>query len=188
VAKLVYAAITSLDGYVADETGNFDWAAPDDEVHRFVNDLERDIGTHLYGRRMYDVMRFWETPEAVEGQPPVMREYAEIWRDAVKVVYSSTLNEVSTARTRLQRAFEADDVQRMKDAASRDLSVGGPGLAAAAIEAGLVDEWHRFIAPVVVGGGTRFLPDGVRVDLELIGERRFAGGFVHLNYGTRRRK
>jgi dihydrofolate reductase len=145
MAKLIYSAITSLDGYVADEDGNFDWAAPDEEVHTFVNDVERRIGTYLYGRRMYDVMRFWETPEAVDGQPPFMQDYAEIWRAADKVVYSRTLEAPSTDRTRIDRDFDADDVRRLKMSAQQDLSVGGPGLAAEAIRAGLVDEWRWFV-------------------------------------------
>ena len=185
MAKLIYSAITSLDGYVADENGNFDWAAPDEEVHTFVNDLEREVGTYLYGRRMYEVMRYWETADAVADQPPFMRDYARIWQQADKVVFSKTLETASTPRTRLERDFDPDAVRRMKAAAERDFGVGGPGLAAAAILAGLVDEWHRFVTPVVVGGGTRFLPDGVRVNLELVDERRFAGGVVHLHYRTK---
>ena len=185
MAKLIYSAITSLDGYVADENGNFDWAAPDEEVHSFVNELERPVGTYLYGRRMYEVMRYWETADAAADQPPFIRDYARIWQGADKVVYSKTLETASTARTRIERDFDADAVRRMKAAAERDLSVGGPGLAGQAIEAGVVDEWHRFVTPVVVGGGTRFLPDGVPVNLELVDERRFAGGVVHLHYRTK---
>jgi dihydrofolate reductase len=181
VAKLIYSAIASLDGYVADENGNFDWAAPDEEVHRFVNELERSAGTHLYGRRMYEVMRFWETAGGAD-EPPVMRDYAEIWRAADKVVYSKTLESVSSARTRIERDFDPVAVRQLKATADRDLSIGGPGLAAQALVAGLVDELHLFVVPVSVGGGTRALPDGVRLDLELLDERRFAGGFAHLHY------
>ena len=159
MAKLIYSAITSLDGYVADEDGNFDWAAPDEEVHAFVNDLERPVGTYLYGRRMYEVMVAWETPETFTDQEPVLQDYAEIWQAADKVVYSRTLETVSSARTRIERDFDPEAVRQMKAQAERDISVGGPGLAAEAIKAGLVDEYHLFVSPVVVGGGTRALPD-----------------------------
>ena len=181
MAKLIYSAITSLDGYVADEAGNFDWAAPDDEVHAFVNDLERPVGTYLYGRRMYEVMVAWETMPTA-GQPPFMQDYTQIWQAAEKVVYSSTLGSVSSARTRIDRAFDPQAVRQLKASAERDISVGGPELAAQAISAGLVDEYHLFVSPVVVGGGTRALPDGVRLDLELLDERRFCNGVVHLHY------
>jgi dihydrofolate reductase len=180
VAELIYSAITSLDGYVADEEGKFDWAEPDDEVHAFVNDLERPIGTYLYGRRMYEVMAYWETAHTVPDQPPEILDYAGIWQAADKVVYSTTLEESSTARTRIEREFDPDAVQRMKAGAERNLSIGGPTLAAQAIVAGLVDELHLFVAPVVVGGGTRSLPDGIRRDLELAEERRFGNGVVYL--------
>jgi dihydrofolate reductase len=179
VAELIYSAIASLDGYVANEGGNFDWARPDEEVHRFVNDLERSVGTHLYGRRMYEVMRFWETGGGAD------QDYAEIWRRADKIVYSKTLESVSSARTRIERVFDPDAVRQMKVEAAADIAVGGPGLAARAIEAGLVDEYQLFVAPVVVGGGKRWLPDGVRVDLELVDERRFESGFVYLRYRPR---
>jgi dihydrofolate reductase len=185
VAKLIYSAIASLDGYVADEEGSFDWAAPDEEVHTFVNDLERPIGTYLYGRRMYEVMRFWETAHTVPDRPAFIRDFTAIWQAADKVVYSSTLETVSTARTRLERAFDPEAVRRMKSSADRDISVGGPTLAARAIQAGLVDECHLLLVPVVVGGGTRTLPDHVRLRLELLDERRFEGGMVHLHYRTR---
>jgi dihydrofolate reductase len=181
MAKLIYSAITSLDGYVADEDGGFDWAAPDEEVHTFVNDLGRRIGTYLYGRRMYEVMVAWETMP-IEDQPAVIRDYAEIWRGADKVVYSSTLEAPSSARTRIERSFDPDAVRRMKPQLGRDLSVGGPHLAAEAIRAVLVDELHLFVAPVVVGGGTRWLPDDVRLQLELLDERRFGNGTVHMHY------
>ncbi len=185
MARLIYSAIASLDGYVADEQGNFEWAAPDEEVHAFVNDLERPIGTYLYGRRMYDVMAAWETMPTDAGQPGVMRDFAQIWRAADKVVYSTTLEEVSTARTRVEREFDADAIGRMKDAADRDLSVGGPGLAGQALKAGLVDELQLFLVPAVVGGGTRALPDGVRLDLDLLDERRFGSGMIYLRYHVR---
>ena len=183
MAKLIYAAITSLDGYVADAEGAFDWAAPDEEVHTFVNELERPIGTHLFGRRMYQVLSAWESDDMLAGDPPsFIRDYAAIWRAADKVVYSTTLESVSSARTRIERTFDPDEVRRMKASADRDLAVGGPGLAGQALRAGLVDECHLIVAPAVVGGGTRALPDDVRLTLGLVDERRFAGGMVHLHY------
>jgi dihydrofolate reductase len=181
MAKLIYTAIMSLDGYVADEDGNFDWAEPDPEVHAFVNDLERPIGTYLYGRRLYEVMVAWET---ITDEQPFIKDYAEIWRAADKIVYSRTLERVSSERTRLEGSFDPDAVRQMKGAADRDISVGGPGLAAQAIRAELVDEIHLFLAPIVVGGGNRALPDGRRVPLELLDERRFGNGVVHLHYHT----
>ena len=185
MAKLIYSAITSLDGYVADEDGNFDWAAPDEEVHTFVNDLERPVGIYLYGRRMYEVMVYWETAHTVAGRSPIALDFAAIWQAADKVVYSKTLETVSSARTRIERGFDADAVRQMKGSAGRDIGVGGSDLAAQAIKAGLVDEWHLFVAPIVVGGGNQALPDNVRLELELLDERRFANGFVCLRYRTR---
>ena len=184
MAKLIYSALASPDGYVADENGHFDWAAPDEEVHRFVNDLERPVGTHLYGRRMYEVMVFWETFGGPD-QPPFARDYAEIWRAADKIVYSKTLERVTSARTRIERDFDRDAVRQLKETAERDLTVGGPGLAGQVLAAGLVDELHLFLAPVVVGGGLRVLPDGARLDFELLDERRFGSGFVYLRYRMR---
>jgi dihydrofolate reductase len=186
MAKLIYTAITSLDGYVADEDGNFDWSAPDEEVHSFVNDLERPIGTYLYGRRIYDVMVVWETPETFTDQSPAIRDYAELWQAADKVVYSRTLESASSARTRIERDFDPEAVRQMKAEADRDISVGGAELAAQAFRAGLVDECHLFLTPIVVGGGKRALPDKVRLELELLDERRFGNGVVHLHYGVRR--
>jgi dihydrofolate reductase len=177
---LVYSAITSLDGYVADADGNFEWAAPSEEVHAFVNEVERPIGTYLYGRRMYETMLPWDDAAAFAEASPVSREFSEIWRAADKVVYSTTLESVSSARTRLERAFDPEAVRRMK--AEGDLSVGGAGLAAEALRAGLVDEIQLFLTPAVVGGGTRALPDGLRLDLELLDERRFASGVVYARY------
>lgn len=185
MARLIYSVITSLDGYVADEDGNFDWAAPDEEVHTFVNDLERTVGTHLYGRRMYEVMNYWETVNAVTGRPPVEQDYAQIWRSADKIVYSRTLHTVSSARTRIERDFDAEAVLQMKAQAGRDISVGGPDLAARALGAGLVDDFHLFFTPIVVGGGKRSLPDDVRLELELLEERHFTSGVVYLHYRTR---
>jgi dihydrofolate reductase len=185
MAKLIYSAIASLDGYIADEEGNFDWAAPDEEVHTFVNDLERPVGTYLYGRRMYEVMRAWEHPEAFAGQSPVTRDFASIWQAADKVVYSSVLETVDTARTRIERDFDPEAVRRLKASADRDLTVGGPHLAAEAFKAGLVDEIQLFLAPIIVGGGNQALPDHVRLPLELLDERRFGSGVVYLRYRTR---
>jgi dihydrofolate reductase len=185
MAKLIYSAITSLDGYVADEDGNFDWAAPDEEVHTFVNDLERPVGTYLYGRRMYEVMVYWERAHTLADQPLFMQEFAQIWQAANKIVYSKTLNTVFSARTRIVRDFDPEAVRQMKASAGRDISVGGPDLAAQAIKAGLVDECHLFLAPIVVGGGKQSLPNNVRLKLELLDERRFGNGMVHLHYRTR---
>lgn len=184
MANLIYSILASLDGYVADEHGNFDWTEPDEEVHTFVNDLERSIGTYLFGRGMYEVLVAWETLD-LAGQPPHIRDYAEIWRAADKVVYSTTLESVSSAKTRLERELDPETVRQMKASADADLSVGGPNLAAEAFRAGLVDEVHLFLAPVVVGGGTRALPEGLRADLELLDHRRFGNGTVHLHYRVR---
>ncbi|HEX9350964.1 MAG TPA: dihydrofolate reductase family protein [Gaiellaceae bacterium] len=185
MAKLIYSAIASLDGYVADEDGNFDWAEPDEEVHSFVNDLERPVGTYLYGRRMYQVMVYWETAHTLADQPPFIQDFAEIWQAADKIVYSRTLKAVSSARTRIERDFDPEAVRQLKGSAGRDITVGGPELAAQAIKAGLVDEYHLLVTPIVVGGGKQSLPDDVRLKLELLDERRFGNGFVHLHYRTR---
>jgi dihydrofolate reductase len=182
VARLVYSAITSLDGYVADERGNFDWAKPDEEVHRFVNDLERPVGTHLYGRRMYEVMAFWETADTAADQPTAMQDFAGIWQAADKIVYSRTLETASSARTRVERDLDPEAVRQLKASSESDISVGGPELAGQAMRAGLVDELHLFLNPVVVGGGTPWLPDDVRLELELLDQRRFGNGVVHLHY------
>jgi dihydrofolate reductase len=184
MAMLIYSSIASLDGYIADEDGSFDWAEPDEEVHAFVNDLERPVGTYLMGRRMYEVMVAWENMD-LQGRPAFIRDFAEIWRAADKIVYSRTLRQVSSDRTRIERDFDPGAVAQMKVAAERDLTVGGPELAAHAIEAGLVDECHLFLAPIVVGGGKRFFSDDVRLELELMDERRFASGMVHLRYRTK---
>ena len=185
MAKLTYGAISSLDGFVADDDGKFDWAEPDAEVHAFVNDLERLAGTHLYGRRLYEVLVAWETIDKDRDQPPVILDFAKIWQEADKIVYSRTLESVSSARTRIEREFDPEAVRELKATSESDLLIGGPELAAQAIRAGLVDEYHLFLAPVLVGGGKRALPDGVRVDLELLDERRFASGFIYLRYGKR---
>ncbi len=185
MAKLIYSAITSLDGYVSDKEGHFDWAVPDEEVHTFVNDLERPVGTYLYGRQMYEVMVDWETAHSLADRPPLTQDFAEIWQAADKIVYSKTLETVSSARTRIERDFDPEAVRQMKATAGRDITVGGPDLAAQAIKAGLVDECHLFVAPIVVGGGKQSLPNNVRVVLELLDERRFGNGAVHLHYRTR---
>ncbi|MDQ1599894.1 MAG: hypothetical protein QOD68_1368 [Actinomycetota bacterium] len=185
MASLIYSAITSLDGYVADDTGAFDWAAPDAEVHAAVNDLERGVGTYLYGRRMYDVMAVWETMPTGADQSAETRDFADIWRAADKVVYSTTLEAARTPRTRVERSFDPTAVRELVATAEQDVSVGGSDLAGRAIAAGLVDELHQFVTPVIVGGGTAWLPDKVRVDLELLDQRRFAGGVLHLHYRTR---
>jgi len=179
MAKLVYSAITSLDGYIEDEDGRFDWAAPDAEVHAFVNQLERPIGTYLYGRRMYETMVYWET---ATDHSPVSQEYAGIWRAADKVVYSRTLPTVMSARTRIWRTFEPDAIQMLKESSAADLSIGGPELSAQALSAGLVDEIHLFLNPVIVGGGKRALPDHFKTSLTLLDEHHFQSGVVHLHY------
>ena len=181
MGRLVYTAIASLDGYVADAQGRFEWCAPDEEVHAFVNDLERPIGTHLYGRKLYEVLKAWET---MDDPAPAMRDYATIWRASEKIVFSTTLTEVSSARTRIERTFDPDAVRALKDAADADIGIGGPHLAAAALKAGLVDEIGLLMSPVVVGGGNPALPDDVRIDLELLDEHRFGNGVVYLRYRT----
>ena len=182
MGKLRYMAITSLDGYIADEQGSFDWAQPDDAVHSFVNDLERGVGTYLYGRRMYEVMRYWETAPTDDAQASFLADYATIWQGADKIVYSTSLPDASTARTKLERRFDPEAVRAMKGEADRDLSIGGPGLAGEALRAGIVDEIRRCIVPAVVGGGTAFLPDHLRLDLDLLDERRFPNGTVYVAY------
>jgi dihydrofolate reductase len=184
MAKLIYSAITSLDGFVADEDGKFDWAAPDEEVHAFINDLERPVGTYLYGRRMYEVMAYWETAHAVPDQPPVAQDFAQIWQAAEKIVYSKTLQAVSSGRTRIERDFDPETVRELKASAGADITLGGSELAAQALKARLVDECHLFVSPIVVGGGKPSLPRDVRLQLELLDERRFGNGVVHLHYRT----
>ena len=183
VARLIYSALASLDGYVEDARGDFSWAAPDDEVHAFVNDLERPIGTYLYGRRMYDTMVFWETASRADDQPAVMRDFTEIWRAAEKVVYSRTLDEVASARTRLERDFDPAAIRSLKESSDRDITIGGAELAGKAIAAGLVDECHLFLHPIAVGSGRPALSIDGHVRLELLDEHRFGCGVVHLRYG-----
>jgi dihydrofolate reductase len=180
--KLIYSAIASLDGYVEDAQGRFDWAAPDDDVHAFVNDSERSVGTYLYGRRMYETMLSWET---VSTGPAVSREFAEIWRAAEKIVYSRTLQTVSSAKTRIEREFRSAAIRQLVETSDADVTVGGAELAGQALRAGLVDECQLLLAPIIVGGGKRALPEGVLARLELLDERRFARGVVHLRYRVR---
>ena len=182
MAKLIYSALTSLDLYVADRNGNFDWAAPEADVHTFVNDLLRPVGTHLYGRRMYEVLVAWESPDIEIGEPPIIADFASIWRGADKIVYSRSLETVSSARTRIEREFDPEAIRELKATADRDISIGGPDLAAQALGAGLVDEIHLFLNPIIVGGGNAALPDDIRVPLELLDEHRFANGVVYLGY------
>lgn len=186
MAKLIYTSMTSLDGYTEDEEGNFDWAAPSRELHAFVNDLVRPIGTHLFGRRMYETMLYWETAQVLPDQSSVASDFTAIWKAAEKVVYSKTLETVSSARTRIERDFDPEVVLQMKSTAGCDIAIGGPALAAQAIKAGLVDEVHQFVVPIVIGGGKRYLPNNIRMKLELLDERRFGSGTVYLRYGTGR--
>jgi dihydrofolate reductase len=180
--KLIYTAITSLDGYIEDAEGSFDWSAPDEEVHKFVNDLERPIGTHLYGRRMYEVMVYWETAHTLADQPRFVHDYAHIWQAADKIVYSKGLETASSTRTRIERDFKPEAIRQMKRQAGGDITIGGPDLAGQAIKAGLVDEYHLFVTPVLVGGGKQALPDDVSLRLALLDEHRFGNGVVHLHY------
>ena len=185
MARLIYSPIASADGYVEDREGKFDWGAPDDEVHAFVNDLERQIGTYLYGRRMYETMVFWEAVRTGGDEAAVTRDFAEIWRAAEKIVFSRTLRTPSSGRTRIERDFDPAAIRRLKESSARDISVGGAELAGEAIAAGLVDECHLFLVPIIVGGGKRALPDDARAELELLAERRFRSGVVHLHYALR---
>ena len=183
MGSLVYTGLVSLDGYVVDASGSFDWAMPDEQVHAFVNELERPVGTHLYGRRLYEVMLAWETMDTADA-PAEIADYATVWRGSDKVVYSSTLASVSSGRTRLEREFDVEAVRRLKDESVGLVSIGGPTLAAHALRAGLVDEIQLFVSPVVVGGGIRFLPEGVSLELQLIDQRRFDNGVVYSSYRT----
>lgn len=182
MARLLYTMLASLDGYVADERGEFGWAEPDNEVHRFVNELERHVGTYLFGRRMYEVMAAWDDPAMLAAEPAYIREFGQLWRAADKIVYSTTLVDVHTSKTRIEQSFDPDEVRRLKEAAEDDLSIGGPHLAGQALRAGLVDELGLLAVPAVVGGGTPWLPPGIRLRLDLLEERRFASGFVYLRY------
>ncbi len=183
MARLIYPINLSLDGYMEDERGSIEWSVSDDEVFAFWTDFQRPIGTYLYGRRMYESMVYWETASAKIGdQPEAMREFAHIWRGAEKIVYSRTLQAVSSARTRLEREFDPDAIRRLKASSEADITIGGPELAGQAMRAGLIDECHLLVNPIVLGGGKRALPDNLRMRLELLGERRFQCGIVHLHY------
>jgi dihydrofolate reductase len=185
MAKLIYSAIMSLDGYIEDAEGNFDWSAPDEEAHQFINDLERNVGTILYGRTMYEVMSVWEHPEQFDDQDPITLDFAAIWQAADKIVYSRTLESVSTARTRIVRDFDPESIREMKAQLDHDIDMGGSNFAGQVISAGLVDEWHFFVNPIIVGGGKRALPDDALCKLELQEERRFGNGVMYLNYRTK---
>jgi len=185
VGKLIYSMIASLDGYIADEAGNFDWSVPDEEVHAFINDFARPIATHLYGRRMYEAMIAWETMPTGPDQPSEIRDFAAIWRTAEKIVYSTTLDTVSSARTRIERRFDPGAIRQLKARSASDISIGGPDLAAHALRAGLVDECHLYINPIIVGGGNPVFPTGLRLPLALLDERRFGNGVTFLRYRTK---
>jgi dihydrofolate reductase len=185
MGSLIYSMIASLDGYIADQDGKFDWAEPDEEVHTQINALARPVGTYLLGRRMYEVLAYWDDPPALDEQPSFVREFTEIWRAADKVVYSTTLETARTARTRIARDFDAEGIRQLKAQSDRDLTVGGPELAAQAMRAGLVDDYQLFVVPIVVGAGTQALPRAGRIELELADERRFRNGTVFLRYRTR---
>jgi dihydrofolate reductase len=184
MARLIYSAISSLDGYIEDMDGNFDWAAPNEEAHGFINNLERTAGTHLYGRRMYETLRVWETDPNLAADSPLTRDFAEIWQAADKIVYSKTLEKVSTSKTELKRNFDPHAIQQLKQAVEHDILIGGPELAAHAFQSGLIDECHLFLAPIIVGGGKPSLPANVRLAFELLEERRFGNGMVYLRYRT----
>jgi dihydrofolate reductase len=185
MAHLIYSAISSLDGYIEDRHGNFDWAMPDEEVHRFINNLERTAGTYLYGRRMYETMMVWETDPNLAADSPLTQDFAEIWQAANKIVYSRSLAAVSTRKTRIERNFDPDTIRQLKEAGEHEIVIGGAELAAHAFRAGLIDECHLFLTPIVVGGGKPSLPDNVRLELELLEERRFGNGMVFLRYRVR---
>lgn len=184
MGKLIYAPISSMDGYIEDDAGRFDWAMPSDDAHAFINDLMRPFGTHLYGRRLYEVMKAWETDPSLGQESPIMEDFASIWQAAAKVVFSRSLEQASTRRTDIQRDFDPESIRRMKQDSSRDFSIGGATLAATAFRAGLIDECHIFLAPIVIGSGKRSLPNDVRLKLELLEQRRFADGMVYLRYRT----
>jgi len=185
MAYLIYSAISSLDGYIEDPDGKFEWAMPDEEVHRFINNLERAAGTYLYGRRMYEIMRVWETDPSLAAQSPLMRDFATMWQAAAKIVYSKTLEAVSTRKTEIERNFDPEAIRQLKEAAEHDILIGGPDVAAHAFRSGLIDECHLFLTPILVGGGKQALPNNVRLELELLEERRFGNGMVFLRYRVR---
>ena len=185
MAHLIYSAISSLDGYIEDMDGKFDWAAPDEEVHGFINNLERTASTYLYGRRMYETMLVWETDPTLAADSPLTQDFAQIWQAADKIVYSKTLASASTRKTQIERTFDPQSIRQLKEAVEQDILIGGPELAAHAFRAGLIDECQLFLTPIIVGGGKKFLPDNVRIELELLEERRFGNGTVFLRYRTR---
>ena len=185
MAQLIYSAISSLDGYIEDRDGNFDWAMPDEEVHRFINNLERPVGTYLYGRRMYETMLVWETDADFAADSPLTQDFAQIWQAADKIVYSKTLASAPTRKTQIEQNFNPEAIKQLKKTAQNDISIGGPELAAHAFQAGLIDECHLFLTPIIVGGGKPSLPDKLRMELELLDERRFGNGVVYLRYRTR---
>ena len=185
MAQLIYSAIASLDGYIEDRDGNFDWAMPDEEVHSFINNLERTVGTYLYGRRMYEIMMVWETDPGFAADSPLTQDFAQVWQAADKIVYSKTLAVASTRKTQIERNFNPEAIKQLKNTTQQDISIGGPGLAAHAFRSGLIDECHLFLTPVIVGGGKPALPDNVRLGLQLMEERRFGNGMVYLHYRTR---
>jgi dihydrofolate reductase len=184
MGTLIYTGITSLDGFINDAHGRFDWAAPSDEVHAFVNDLERGVGTYLYGRRMYDVMTYWETPTPEIDESPITADYQRIWSAARKIVYSTTLDAVATENTSIERVFDPDQVAELVGRSDTDVSIGGAHLAAHALRAGLIGELRMFLTPVIVGDGTPFLPSGYSDTLELLDEQRFGNGTVYLRYSV----
>lgn len=186
MAKLIYSLSASLDGYIEDEAGKFDWGAPDEEVHTYINDQQRKVGTYLFGRRMYETMAVWDTDPSLAAMAPFTAEYAQIWRGIDKIVYSSTLESAVTPRTRIERQFDPQAVRRIVESSERDVEVGGPDLAAHAFKAGLVDEVHLYVVPVIVGGGKPALPRGLFLKLELLDEHRFTSGVVHLHYRVAR--
>lgn len=188
MAQLIYSAIASLDGYIEDAGGRFDWAAPDEEAHAFMNDLVRDAGTYLYGRRMYETMMAWETMPELAAESPIMADFAAVWQAAAKIVYSTTLAAPATGRTTIERAFDPQAVRRLKATAGRDILIGGPHLAAHAFAAALVDEYHLVLVPILVGGGKRAVPDNVRLELELLETRRFGNGMLFLRYRARQQE
>lgn len=187
MARLIYSALSSLDGYIEDRDGNFDWAMPDEEVHRFINNLERMAGTYLYGRRMYETMMVWETDPNLAADSPLTHDFAEIWQAADKIVYSKTLASASTRNTQIERTFNPEAIKQLKKTSQQDILIGGPELAAHAFQSGLIDEYHLFLTPIIVGGGKPSLPEDVCLDLELLEERRFSNGMVFLRYQTRHR-
>ena len=188
MARLIYSAISSLDGYIEDVNGTFDWAAPDEEVHRFINDLERSVGTHLYGRRMYETLQVWETDPTLAAESPLLRDFAEIWQAADKIVYSKTLAAVCTRKTQLERTFNPTVIRQLKESAKQDILIGGPELAAHAFRAGLIDAFYLFLTPIIIGGGKPALPANVQLALKLVEERRFRNGTVFLHYRTKSEK